>query len=301
MKTIYVVGSSNTDMVVKCGHIPAPGETVVGGMFFQIHGGKGANQAVAAARLGGRVVFLCRVGDDSNGRLSLDAYQQEGIDISHANIEPGGKSGVALIIVGASGENSIAVASGVNANMIPGDVDVLRTLLKPGDVVLLQLEIPLQTVQRAAEIGRESGAIVILDPAPVPSNNLPDSLLQQIDYFLPNEHEAVALAGEKLSLVETAGILRQRGCGSVIITAGPAGCVWADSDELKVIPAFSVNAVDTTAAGDAFAGGLSVALAEEIPIGQAILFAQKAAAISVTRMGAQSSLPLRNEIDTCSF
>jgi ribokinase len=297
MNTIYVIGSSNTDMVVKCSHLPKPGETVLGGQFIQVHGGKGANQAVAAARLGGKVVFLCRVGDDSFGQQSLDAYQKEGIDISHIIIDSSGASGVALILVNEEGENSIAVASGVNANVGPGDVEILNELLKPGDIVLMQLEIPIKTVLRAAEIGYKKDVTVILDPAPAPRGGLPETLYPLLHYILPNECEAAALLGKESACSAMAEALQKKGVRHAIVTAGGEGAVLASELGLFEFPAHRVTAVDTTAAGDAFAGALAVALAEGYKTREAIAFAQAAASISVTRMGAQPSLSTREEVD----
>ncbi|RJP18643.1 MAG: ribokinase [Candidatus Omnitrophota bacterium] len=296
MNKIIVVGSSNTDMVVRCSRLPKPGETVLGGEFIRAHGGKGANQAVAAARLGGQVSFVCRVGNDSFGQEATEAYKQEGIDTSNIIVDLSGASGIALIVVDEHGENYIAVASGVNLHLCPADVDFLATAFSTGDVLLLQLEIPIATVERAAEIAKEKGAIVILDPAPAPSDGLPDSLFPQLDYILPNEHEAAALIGKNNDLHSLAQALLQKGTRNVIITAGEKGCVLANQNRIETFPAFPVNAADSTAAGDAFAGGLAVALAEGIGLRNAIEFAQKAAALSVTKIGAQPSLPRREEI-----
>lgn len=297
MKNIYVVGSSNTDMVVRCDRLPAPGETVLGGEFVSVLGGKGANQAVAAVRLGGRVTFFCRVGNDALGEECISAYQGEGINTSYIIQDSRAKSGVALIVVDAMGENYIAVASGVNANMNPTDIEVLSSLLNPGDVILMQLEIPIETVTRTAAIGREKEAIVILDPAPAPRENLPAPLLQNLDYILPNEHEARALAGQDLPQDELAAALFEMGVKNVIIHAGSQGCYYASAQMRLNLSAHTVQAVDTTAAGDAFAGAFAVALAEDKDILEAIDFAQRAAAISVTRMGAQPSLPRRGEVE----
>jgi ribokinase len=295
MRRIFVIGSSNTDMVVKCQKIPAPGETVVGGTFFQMHGGKGANQAVAAARLGGKTLFCCRIGDDANGRASLEAYHLEGIDTSLIHVEPGGKSGVALIMVDENGENCIAVASGTNLNFCPGDMDILQSKMKADDIVLLQLEIPIETVFHVAGLAKNQGAVVILDPAPAPHEKLPSSLLAFVDFILPNEHEASALApGETPQ--EVADNLRAQGVKNVIITQGAQGCLVSSPDRTQSYPAPLVDAIDTTAAGDAFAGAFAVALAENKPVDVAIAFAQQAAALSVTKMGAQPSLPYRNEV-----
>ncbi|MDX9753372.1 MAG: ribokinase [bacterium] len=297
MKKIYVIGSSNTDMVVKCDRLPRPGETVVGGVFYQVHGGKGANQAVAAARMGGNVHFFCRVGDDANGQASLQAYKKEGIDIRYIRIKEGGQSGVALIMVDEQGENSIAVASGVNADMKPADIDPLTALLMPGDVVLLQLEIPLETVAHAAAVGRKQGAMVVLDPAPVPRQSLPDALLAHVDFLLPNEHEAAALTGTDASTQAIADFMQAKRIKNVILTAGARGCVWISEHQTQAYPAFKVQALDSTAAGDAFAGSFAVALSEGMETQAAIQFAQKAAALSVIRMGAQPSLPTRAEME----
>ncbi len=297
MSKIVVIGSSNTDMVVQCDHLPKPGETVLGGEFIRVNGGKGANQAVAAARLGGDVTFICRVGHDSFGQDSITAYKREGIDTSHIIVDPGGASGVALIVVDQKGENYIAVASGVNTNMSKADVDAIASLFEWGDILLLQLEIPVETVEYAAKVAYSSGAIVILDPAPAPGDGLPDSLYPNIDFILPNEHEAAALAGEQNDLqVQGQGLIK-KGVKNVIITAGEKGCVWVDQQDFLKYPAHQVKAVDSTAAGDAFAGGLAVMLATNAPIGDAIGFAQKAAALSVMKAGAQPSLPTRDQVE----
>ena len=301
MNTIYVVGSSNTDMVVKCDRIPAPGETVLGGEFLCVPGGKGANQAVAAARLGGRVVFIGRVGDDDFGRAALETYRKEGIDTRRLIIDASGPSGVALIMVGKKGENAIAVAPGVNSNLQPHDVEILANLLKPGDVILLQLEIPMETVLRAAEIGWEKQACVILDPAPAPPDGLPPEIYSQLHSLLPNEHEAAALLGAPGEPSAMAEALFQRGVRHAIVKAGADGVALACQLGTFSSPAYRVNAVDSTAAGDAFAGGYAVALAEEYKTEEAIRYGQQAAALSVTKMGAQPSLPTRTEINKFPF
>ncbi len=301
MNSIYVIGSSNTDMVVQCKHLPKPGETILGGDFISAHGGKGANQAVAAARLGGKVVFIGHVGNDSFGHESLQAYQAEGIDTQYMVIDPHGPSGIALILVGEGGENMIAVASGVNANVKPADVEILQDMLTPGDVVLMQLEIPLDTVIRAAQIGHKKDATVILDPAPAPQGGIPDSLYPHLHYLLPNEHEAATLLGYGKNREDTpthmAEALRRKGVRHAIVTAGRDGAVLASDLGVFELPAHRVDAIDTTAAGDAFAGALAVALAEEYKTREAIAYAQAAAALSVTRRGAQPSLPSRTEVE----
>ncbi len=296
--SIYVIGSSNTDMVVQCSRLPAPGETVLGGKFVSVQGGKGANQAVAAARLGGQVTFFCRVGDDDFGNRSLEAYRQEGINSEFIVQDSSEQSGVALIVVDEKGENYIAVAPGANAKMVENDVQPLQDIINKGDIILLQLEIPLDVVQHAAKIGRQKKAIVVLDPAPAPNQPLPQTLLQNVDYILPNEHEASALLQMQGSPETLSQKLLDQGVRNVIITCGSEGCVYRNKKILRTIPVFSFDVVDTTAAGDCFAGALAVALAEGSKIPSDLTWVQLAAAMSVTRMGAQPSLPTRNEVDT---
>ncbi len=294
MKRIFVIGSSNTDLVVKCSKLPGPGETVLGGDMIQANGGKGANQAVAAARLGGTVVFVCKTGDDAFGGDNINAYIREDIDTQYILTDSQAPSGAALILVDDSGENSIAVAPGANSRLTPDDVQPLRGVVQDGDIMLLQLEIPLNTVIHAARIGRERGAVVILDPAPAPGGGLPDELLRSLDYITPNQHEADALASACGGC--GADAMLQRGVKNVIITKDKEGCQLISNDGTRSFPAYPVQAVDSTAAGDAFAGALAVGLADGYNLENAISWAQQAAAVSVTRMGAQPSLPTRKEL-----
>ena len=299
---LLVIGSANMDLVVRSEHIAAPGETVLGEAFRQIPGGKGANQAVAAARLGAEVTFVGRVGNDLFGEAIRAGLQAEGIDITLLQTEPTEPTGVALIGVDAKGQNAITVAPGANSRVSASDVEQALSRIEGVSAVLLQLEIPLKTVLCATQKAHAAGIPVILNPAPVsPAAPLPDSLLAQIDVLTPNEHEAAALLGyettEGLEWKAVALRLLDKGVKTVVITLGEAGCVLADANGSRTIPAFTVKAVDTTAAGDCFTGALAVALAEGRSLDEAARFAAQAASISVTRVGAQPSLPTRPEVD----
>jgi ribokinase len=299
MARIVVVGSTNTDMTVKVPRIPAPGETVLGRDFQTAGGGKGANQAVAAARAGGDVVFVTALGLDGLGDRALADLAREGIDVGLVRRVEGTASDGARVVVDDAGENSIAVAPGANHALTPADVRPLSGLLGPADVVLLQLEIPLATVEAAAHLGAARGARVILNPAP--AQPLPDSLLAAVSMLTPNEAEAARLSGvgvsDEAGLVLAADLLRRRGVRDVLITLGARGVFTVVDGVPEIIRAFEVAAVDTTAAGDVFNGALAVALAEGQPSRGAIGFGSAAAALSVTRMGAQPSVPRRAEID----
>ena len=299
MSRVLVVGSSNTDMIIRVPRIPRPGETILGGTFAVAGGGKGANQAVAAARAGGRVTFIARVGDDVFGGQALAGFEADGLDTRFVRRTPGASSGVALINVDDRGENSISVASGANALLSLDDIAEAREAFAAADVVLLQLESPLEAVAAAVRMAREAGRPVILNPAP--ARPLDDDLLRGVTVLTPNEHEAALLTGlpveNEYDARMAATRLRARGPETVIITLGAKG-VFASADGLEgLVPAFPADAVDSTAAGDVFNGSLAVALAEKRPLGEAIRFAQAAAAISVTRPGAQPSAPIRAEIE----
>ncbi len=298
MGKVVVIGSTNTDMTVRVPRIPAPGETVLGRDFQTSGGGKGANQAVAAARAGGQVVFVTALGRDDFGDRALASFARQGISVEHVR-RVSAPSGVALIFVDDAGENSIAVASGANGELRPGDVEEIAATFGPDDVVLLQLEVPLATVEHAARAATMRGARVILNPAPAQS--LPDALLSSVSLLTPNELEAAQLTGlavrDAESCARAAAALHARGARDLVITLGNRGAFASAAGGAELVPAFSVGAVDTTAAGDVFNGALAVALVERRALRDAIRFAGAAAALSVTRAGAQASAPDRSEID----
>ena len=296
---IVVVGSSNTDMIIKLVRIPKPGETILGGEFVTAAGGKGANQAVGAARAGGKVTFIARVGRDMFGEQAVAGFVRDGINVDQIVRDASSPSGVALIFVAKDGENSIAVAGGANGRLSPADVRKAKAVFAKASVLVMQLETPLETVQAAAELAARAGVRVILNPAP--ARPLPNTLLKRVSILTPNESEAELLTGIKVDSEAAAGKaaekLRARGVQTVILTLGARGAFLATAEGRQLVPGFKVKAVDTTAAGDIFNGALAVALAEGQDLVKAVRLANAAAAISVTRMGAQPSAPTRKEIE----
>lgn len=295
---VTVVGSANMDLVVRAERIPKPGETVLGSSFRTGLGGKGANQAVAAARLGAEVTFIARVGNDEFGKRSIEQYRREGLNTDFVTQDPSAPTGVALIVVDEHGENAIAVASGANSNLEEAHVNDGIEAIQRADVVLLQLEIPIAAVHRAARVAHEAGVRVILNPAP--AQPLGRGLLRAVTVVTPNVSEVAALAGvevlDDVSAREAARSLRSDGVPNVVITQGTRGA-FVDSGELGAsVPALPVTAVDTTAAGDAMNGALAWALASGQSLLDAVEFSMKAAAFCVTRNGAQPSLPHRHEL-----
>ena len=298
-KQIVVLGSTNTDMVVKAARIPAPGETILGGRFLMNPGGKGANQAVAAARLGGGVVFVAKVGDDLFGREAKTLFAKEGIRTDYVLTDAAEPSGVALIMVDAHGENCISVASGANGTLVPDDIAAARETIESAGVLLMQLETPVETVLRAAQWAAAKGVPVVLNPAPACA--LPDELFRCLSLITPNETEAELLTGisvtDDASAAAAAEALCRKGVSRVIITLGAKGAFAYADGQGMLVPAVAVEAVDTTAAGDVFNGALAVALTEGQTLADAAGFAARASAVSVTRMGAQASAPYRNEVN----
>jgi ribokinase len=294
---VIVVGSSNTDMIVRAARLPLPGETVLGGDLTTAAGGKGANQAVAAARLGAHVTFVGRIGQDMFGQQTLAAFQREGLNLEYLHQDADTPSGVALIVVGPGGQNIIAVAPGANRNLSTADVTAAQPAIAQARVMVLQLEIPITTVLAAALAARKAGLTVILNPAPAEA--LPTPLYEAVDVLTPNEHEAALLTGMSPDQPEAAAAaLLGRQVGTVIVTLGEAGVVVARRGEPpRRLPGFRVRAVDSTAAGDAFNGALAVALARGDEFDGAVRYAQAVAAISVTRHGAQPSLPKADEVE----
>jgi ribokinase len=297
-KSIVVLGSSNTDMIVRVPRIPRPGETLLGGEFFTAAGGKGANQAVAAARAGGRVHLIARIGRDSLGRQALAGLRCDGVGVAHVVRDASAASGAALIFVAKDGENSIAVAGGANNKLSRADVNRAAGAIRSAALLVAQLETPLATVQHAARLAHKAGVPVILNPAP--ARALPDALLKLVSILTPNESEAELLTGIKVTTDTAAAMacaaLRARGVKTVILTLGKRGAFVADGHGEQRVAAFKVKAVDTTAAGDVFNGALAVALAENQPLIEAVRFASAAAALSVTQWGAQPSAPNRARI-----
>ena len=298
MNQILVIGSSNTDMVIKTDKLPCPGETLVGGTFLVNSGGKGANQAVAAARLGGDVTFITKRGNDLFGNKSIGLLMREGIDTQYVVKDNENPSGVALINVDSRGRSSGVTAPGSNNFLYPEEIPV--KVFQPGkyEILLLQLEIPLSTVEYASRSAFENGIKVILNPAPV--QNLPDEFLKHIWLITPNEKEAEALTGIKVtdysSAERAAQVFLEKGVRNVVISMGARGAFIKSENFTGDIPAVKVKVVDITAVGDVFNGALAVALAEGNDFRNAVIFANKAASISATRMGAQASAPYRKEI-----
>lgn len=294
-----VFGSINMDLVSRTPHLPVPGETLTGHSFETVPGGKGANQAVAVARLGVSTEMVGRVGGDSFGQDLLQGLKANGVGCDRVLIDESTHSGVAAIAVDDAGENHIIVIPGVNGQVGTADVERLQAVLPKAKVLLLQLEIPLPAVVAAAKVAKQAGVTVILDPAPARSD-LPPELYSLVDIITPNQVEASQLVGFTVDDVETATqaarILHQRGVQSIIIKLGKLGAVCFRANEIFQIPAFPVKAVDTVAAGDAFNGGLAAGLVQGLSLQQAATQAAAVAALSVTKAGAQPSLPTREEL-----
>ncbi len=298
MSKIVVIGSSNTDMVVKTNKFPVPGETILGGEFFMFSGGKGANQAVAAARMGNEVVFVCKTGNDIFGQRAIEEFNKEGIQTKYIATDPAKASGTALILVDSTGENEIVVASGANETLSEKNIDAASTELAAADIVLLQLEIPLRSVVYAAKKAKSLGRKVILNPAP--AQPLPDELYPTLFLMTPNETEAALLTGIPVtdinSAARAAAVLLNKGVENIIVTLGAQGALFINQETQLLVKAPVVNAVDTTAAGDVFNGVLAGEISSGKKWEEAIQTACRAASISVTKMGAQASMPYRNEI-----
>jgi ribokinase len=299
--TIHIFGSLNMDLVCQTPHLPVPGETVLGTGFATVPGGKGANQAIAAARLGGSVAMVGRVGRDRFGEQLRSGLLADGVNADGVRMAQDTTSGVAAIAVDSQGQNHIIVVPGANGQVDKTDVAHLESQIQPGDILLLQLEVPLPAVLAAAQTAKARGATVVLDPAPAPAT-LPETLYRSLDLITPNEVEAAQLVGFTVHDAQTAAaaasVLRQRGVGAVVVKLGERG-VYFQGDQVELVrPAYVVKAVDTVAAGDAFNGGLAVAIAAHYPWPQALAMASATAALSVTQAGAQPSMPTRQQVET---
>ena len=298
-KSIVVVGSSNIDLVAKAPRIPVTGETLTGTDFFMVPGGKGANQAVAAAKLGAEVIFVARLGKDVFGGKSLENFKTVGINTKHIVQLEGVPSGIAIIAIDDNGKNIIIVVPGANGKLMPADIDKAKSDIQKAAVVLCQLEIPLETVEHTARLAHKNKVPFILDPAP--ARPLSDELLSMVDILKPNETEAQTLTGIKVTDADSAGkaadALMARGVKTVIVTLGEKGFLLCDRSGKKFVASKKVKAVDSTAAGDAFTGAVAYGLSRGKTIMEAAEYANAVAAISVTRLGAQSSMPTKEEVD----
>ncbi|HEY85082.1 MAG TPA: ribokinase, partial [Chloroflexi bacterium] len=286
---ITVVGSLNMDLVARSPHIPQPGETIIGGELYTLPGGKGANQAVAAARLGAATAMVGRVGQDAFAAPLLENLAAANIDYTFVQQDAANATGAALIVVDDAGENSIVVTPGANHQLSPADVVAAEAVIAGAKVLLLQLEIPLESVIKAAQLAQARGVTVILNPAPAQA--LPPELLHAVDILVPNETETEILTempvNNQTEAEAAAANLRDQGVATVILTLGSRGALLVDGNQRALIPPFSITPVDTTAAGDAFAGGLAVALAEGRALPEAVRWGNAAGALAATKLGAQ--------------
>jgi ribokinase len=296
---ICVVGSSNIDLVVKSQRLPSQGETILGGEFLMVPGGKGANQAVAAAKLGAQVYFVAKLGEDIFGTQSFTNFKKEGVNTKYVTRTNKALSGVASIAVDEAGNNTIVVAPGANHLLIPQDVKRAESAIASCGAIVAQLEIPVKTVEFVARLAKKFKIPFILDPAP--AQKLSSELFAMTDVIKPNETEARILTGVEVTDAKTAGKaagkLLERGVKTVIITMGAKGCFVVNNKTNEFFPAKKVKAVDSTAAGDAFVGGLAFCIAQGQTILEAVLFASNVAALSVTKIGAQSSMPSMKEVE----
>jgi ribokinase len=306
---IAVVGSINADLVVRCARLPRPGETISARDVSEVPGGKGANQAVAAARLGAEVAMIGRVGDDAFGQRLINGLQENGVDVEFVQATPDCVSGLAIVAVEDSGENSIMVVPGANGRVTPADVLAAGEVIRRADSVLVQLEVPLETTIAAIKLARDCGTPVILDPAPAPAPTLYDNQsailaeLLQVEVACPNEAEALALTNVRIETVadaeQAACCLRSLGPKYGIVTLGARGAVFCEPDTRPLlVPAFNIQVVDTTAAGDAFAAALAVRLAQGAAISEAVRFACAAGALAASRPGAQPAMPTLSDVDS---
>ncbi|MBN1450391.1 MAG: ribokinase [Anaerolineales bacterium] len=296
MADILVIGSLNADLVVRAPRFPAPGETISGEDLAIIPGGKGANQAVAVARQGASVAMVGRVGNDSFGPALIQNLQKNNVDTSHVKADPAA-TGTAIIVVDASGQNSIVLSPGANGKVVPADVEAVS--FRDADMLLLQLEIPLETVIHAASVARQNGLRVILNPAP--ARPLPDFLLADVDILVPNESELQLLSSQPVTDVSSAEsaarTLLEKGVKTVIVTLGSNGALLVTRENIQHVPSFKVDVVDTTAAGDAFIGGLAAALLRGKPLEDAVRYGNASGALAATKFGAQPSLPTTQDVE----
>jgi len=299
MSKIVVIGSINTDMVVRSSQLPFPGQTLMGHSFQTTGGGKGANQAVAAARLGAEVSLIARIGDDAFGKMSIENFKKEKINIENIYTDNDAPSGVAFIVVDDKGENIIVVAPGANATLNEKDIQDAEDVIKKADVILFQLEIPMSTVAEGIRLAKKHNRMVMLNPAPAAS--IPKEILQSVDIITPNQTETLVLTGiavnDAITAQHACNVLHEMGILTVIVTMGEQGAYISSDNYHGLIPGFTAGVViDTVAAGDTFCGGLAIALAEGKSLKDAVQFANAAAALSVTKIGAQASIPLRTEV-----
>jgi len=298
---VAVIGSINIDVQLALDHFPVAGQTVFAKDTRYFPGGKGANQAVSVARMGTPVSMIGSIGDDAFGEMMFDFLQNEGIDVSHIVKRQATATGMAVVMLQAQGENSIIITPGANALLLPKDIDQASAVFDAVDIVLLQMEIPLNTVMYAAALAKERNKIVLLDPSPVPTEKLPEKLIRSVDIVLPNRSEASSMSGRKISDMNEARLaasdLLEMGFRKVIVKLDRAGVLLAENNRFFEVPAHPVTVVDTTAAGDAFAGALSASLIEGNTLRAAVEFANAVGALTTQRLGAMSSIPNREQVD----